>query len=64
MAGDPIKQAEEMLAEGVGLSEYASSMSVDKEQRLPVRFRLAESFCYRLRENTLYLLFQYSGPNI
>ena len=33
MAGDPIKQAEEMLAEGVGLSEYASSMSVDKKQR-------------------------------
>lgn len=30
MAGDPIKQAEEMLAEGVGLSEFASSMSVDK----------------------------------
>lgn len=29
MAGDPIKQAEEMLAEGVGLSEFELTCTTD-----------------------------------
>lgn len=55
MAGDPIKQAEEMLAEGVGMSKWVAirvvAHCVDQVDSIAAASHLAFSACRTCDEN-------------